>query len=172
MTACHRFTDLRQGPSGRHRQRAADHLLRDARDVYEEGALIFPAVKVQRDYRDIDDVIRMCRARIRVPEQWYGDYLALIGAARIGERELLALGREVGWDALAEHAAAWFDYSEGAWRQRSPPAGGRGHAGRASTTRSRDPAEGLPITVTVRTDPQRGRSRSTCATTRTRCPTA
>jgi N-methylhydantoinase B len=33
-----------------------------ARDVYEEGALIFPAVQVQRDYRDIDDIVRMCRA--------------------------------------------------------------------------------------------------------------
>ena len=44
-----------------------------ARDVYEEGALIFPAVQVQRGYRDIDDIIRMCTTRIRVPEQWYGD---------------------------------------------------------------------------------------------------
>src|SRR3954453_22604781 len=57
-----------------------------ARDVYEEGALIFPAVQVQRDYADIEDIIRMCRLRIRVPEQWWGDYQALIGAARIGAR--------------------------------------------------------------------------------------
>ena len=64
----------------------------DARDVYEEGALIFPAVQVQQDYQDIEDIIRMCQMRIRVPEQWWGDYLATLGAARIGERELLALG--------------------------------------------------------------------------------
>src|SRR3954464_909587 len=57
-----------------------------ARDVYEEGSLIFPAVRVQRDYRDVEDIIRMCRRRIRVPDQWYGDYLAMLGAARIGER--------------------------------------------------------------------------------------
>ena len=69
-----------------------------ARDVYEEGALIFPAVQIQRDYNDIDDIVRMCRMRIRVPDQWWGDYLAMLGAVRIGERELLALGREVGWD--------------------------------------------------------------------------
>ena len=25
--------------------------------------------------------------RIRVPEVWYGDYLAIVGAARIGEQE-------------------------------------------------------------------------------------
>jgi N-methylhydantoinase B len=83
-----------------------------ARDVYEEGALIFPAVQVQRDHKDIDDIIRMCRMRIRVPDQWWGDYLAMVGAARIGERELLALGGEVGWDTLESHARDWFDYSE------------------------------------------------------------
>src|SRR5262249_31775893 len=80
-----------------------------SRDVYEEGALIFPAVQVQRDYRDIDDIVRMCRARIRVPDQWVGDFRALIGAARTGERELLAIGREIGWEALTAHIREWFD---------------------------------------------------------------
>ena len=61
-----------------------------AADVYQEGALIFPCVQVQRDFQDIDDIIRMCERRIRVPEQWYGDYLAAVGAARIGERSLKA----------------------------------------------------------------------------------
>ena len=67
-----------------------------ARDVYEEGSLIFPAVRVQRDYKDIDDIIRMCRRRIRVPEQWYGDYLAMLGAARIGEARLKELCAKYG----------------------------------------------------------------------------
>ena len=83
-----------------------------ARDVYEEGALIFPAVKIQEDYRDIEDIIRMCRMRIRVPEQWWGDYL---GCARRGpDRRARAARarREVGWDALARYAEDWFDYSE------------------------------------------------------------
>jgi N-methylhydantoinase B/oxoprolinase/acetone carboxylase alpha subunit len=62
-----------------------------ARDVYEEGALIFHAVRIQKDYRDIDDIIRMCRLRIRVPEQWWGDYLAALSAVRIGEQALLEL---------------------------------------------------------------------------------
>jgi len=52
-----------------------------ARDVYEEGALIFPCVQVQRDYQDIEDIIRMCELRIRVPDQWHGDYLAMMGSA-------------------------------------------------------------------------------------------
>ncbi len=83
-----------------------------ARDVYNEGALIFPAVRIQTDYRDNLDIIRMCEMRIRVPEQWWGDYLAALGAARIGEREILALGAEVGWDMLDQYAEQWFDYSE------------------------------------------------------------
>lgn len=84
-----------------------------ARDVYEEGALIFPAVKVQSDYVTNEDLVRMCEMRIRVPEQWKGDFLATLGAARIGERELLALGAEIGWDALDQFVVQWLDYSEG-----------------------------------------------------------
>ena len=83
-----------------------------ARDVYEEGSLIFPAVRVQRDYRDIDDVIRMCRRRIRVPDQWYGDYLAMVGAARIGEARLKELCGKYGAETLTEFVEEWFDYSE------------------------------------------------------------
>ncbi|PCI54386.1 MAG: hydantoinase [Alphaproteobacteria bacterium] len=83
-----------------------------ARDVYEEGALIFPAMKIQHNYQDIDDIIRMCKMRIRVPEQWYGDYLAALGSARIGEREIIEMGREFGWDTLHAFADQWFDYSE------------------------------------------------------------
>ena len=59
-----------------------------ARDVYEEGALIFPCVRIQRNFETIEDIVRMCRARIRVPEQWHGDFLAGLGSARIGERRL------------------------------------------------------------------------------------
>ena len=83
-----------------------------ARDVYEEGSLIFPAVRVQQDYQDVDDVIRMCRRRIRVPDQWYGDYLAMLGAARIGEARLKELCAKYGAATLAEFVEEWFDYSE------------------------------------------------------------
>jgi N-methylhydantoinase B len=83
-----------------------------ARDVYEEGALIFPCVRVQRDYTDIDDIMRMCRARIRVPDQWYGDYLASVGASRIAERRIHDLAKKFGVDDLEDFVDAWFDYSE------------------------------------------------------------
>ncbi|BCW34608.1 N-methylhydantoinase B [Arthrobacter sp. StoSoilA2] len=83
-----------------------------ARDVYEEGALIFPCVRIQRDYTDIDDIIRMCRSRIRVPDQWYGDYLASVGASRIAERRIHELAAKFGVDDLVDFVDAWFDYSE------------------------------------------------------------
>jgi N-methylhydantoinase B len=134
-----------------------------ARDVYEEGALIFPAVKVQQDYRDIDDVLRMCRMRIRVPEQWQGDYLAMVGAARIGERELQALGRELGWDFLAAYADEYFDYSEA----RMAAALTAIPSGRMSETSVHDalpgmPAggmsgAGIPIRVDIHVDAEAGR---------------
>jgi N-methylhydantoinase B len=83
-----------------------------ARDIYEEGALIFPCVTVQRDYSDVQDVIRMCQRRIRVPEQWYGDYLATLGAARIAERRLKELCEQYGRDTVRAFVREWFDYSE------------------------------------------------------------
>jgi N-methylhydantoinase B len=59
-----------------------------ARDVYHEGAIVFPCVRIQRNRETIEDIVRICRARIRVPDQWYGYFLAGLGAARIGERRL------------------------------------------------------------------------------------
>lgn len=83
-----------------------------ASDVYEEGALIFPCVKVQEDYEHCHDILRMCQRRIRVPKMWWGDYLGMLGSLRIGERELLALGDDIGWDTLEAYTSTWFDYSE------------------------------------------------------------
>ncbi|WP_246722595.1 hydantoinase B/oxoprolinase family protein [Aureimonas sp. OT7] len=129
----------------------------DASDVFEEGALIFSAAKIQSDYTDNQDLVRMCRARIRVSEQWWGDYLATLGAVRIGERELLELGAELGWDALEEYAQSWFDYSEDKMVQ----AIRRLPSGRASIASAHDPfpgvPNGIPITVTVEVDADSGR---------------
>jgi N-methylhydantoinase B len=124
-----------------------------ARDVYEEGALIFPATKIQRDYQDIDDIVRICEMRIRVPEQWRGDYLASLGAARIGERELLSLGAELGWDVFAETIEDWFDYSE----QRMNSAIRALPAGSASAQCIHDPMpgtpeDGIPVNATITVD--------------------
>ncbi len=122
--------------------------LGDVVDVYEEGALIFSATKIQSDYKNNDDIIRMCKARIRVPEQWWGDYLASLGSVRIGERELLDLGREVGWDTLEDYAEAWFDYSEGKMIDalRKLP------SGRTVVHTAHDPFPGVPDGIPTKVD--------------------
>ena len=148
----HRFTMLAKAHQADCGNATPTTYAAEARDVYEEGALIFPCVRVQQDYSDIDDIIRMCEARIRVPEQWRGDYLALVGSARVGERRMLELGAEVGWEVLADYTAAWFDYSEKRMVDaiRSLP------SGTVTGTSVHDPfpnvPDGVPITAVVRVD--------------------
>lgn len=115
-------------------------------DVYEEGALLFDAFKAQSDYRDNDDLLRTCRLRIRVPEQWWGDYLALLGAVRVGERRVLQLGEEFGWDVLESFTREWFDYSEGAMVE----AISRLPSGRVTATAAHDAYPGAPEGVDLR----------------------
>ncbi|MEM8800009.1 MAG: hydantoinase B/oxoprolinase family protein [Pseudomonadota bacterium] len=154
----HRFTVLTKAHQADCGNAAPTTYMGSARDVYEEGALIFPSVQIQRNYEDIDDIIRMCEMRIRVPEQWRGDYLATIGSARIGEREILALGREVGWDKLEAFTEQWFEYSENLMieKLRTLPKGA------AQGQSTHDPIPGTPpdgITVTAKVEafPEEGR---------------
>lgn len=127
-----------------------------ARDVYEEGALIFPCVRVQHERHDIDDIIRMCRRRIRVPDQWYGDYLATLGAARIGERRLKELCEQYGRDVVRAFVSEWFDYSERRMVEavRQLPAGEL--IGRATHDPYPGVPDGVPLTVKVTIDPDEG----------------
>jgi len=154
----HRFTVLAKAHQADIGNSQPTTYMAEARDVYHEGALLFPAVQVQRDGQDIDDIIRMCELRIRVPHQWRGDYLSTVGAARIGEKALTELAREAGWDRLEAFARQWFDYSEA----RMADAIGRLPAGRVIGSSTHDPfpglpAEGLTITAKVDVDPAQGR---------------
>ena len=119
-----------------------------AADVYEEGALLFDAFKVQSDYTDNEDLLRMCRLRIRVPEQWWGDYLALLGAVRVGERRMLDLGHELGWDTLDQFVGEWFEYSERSMAE----AIAQLPSGRVTAISRHDPVPGMPEGIDVRAD--------------------
>ena len=122
-------------------------------DVYQEGALIFPSVQVQRDFQTNADFARMCQMRIRVPDQWWGDFLAMLGAVRIGEQEITAMAAELGWDKLTGFSAEWLDYSE----RRMVDAIRALPAGTACRSSTHDPlgtpASGIPVNVTVTIDP-------------------
>ncbi|MGE0237413.1 MAG: hydantoinase B/oxoprolinase family protein [Parvibaculaceae bacterium] len=152
----HRFTVLAKAHQADCGNSVPTTYMASARDIYEEGALIFPVVRVQEDYADCADILRMCEMRIRVPEQWRGDYLAIMGSARIGERALLQLGKELGWNQLAAFSSAWLDYGEArmAATIRSLPAG----TAIASTRHDPFPhvPEGVPITATVTVKPESG----------------
>lgn len=150
----HRFTVLVKAHQADIGDSAPTTYFAGARDVYEEGALIFPAVKVQQDYQINQDIVRMCRARIRVPDQWYGDFLAMIGAARCGEQELLGLGAEVGWDVLDSFSQAWLAYGERQMCDRIATL----PVGTATASSRHDampgtPPEGVEVKATVQIDP-------------------
>ena len=127
-----------------------------ARDIYEEGGLIFPAVRVQRDREDVQDIIRMCKRRIRVADQWYGDYLAMVGAARIGEAGLKDLAGRYGTDTLLAFIEEWFDYSE----RRMAHVISQMPAGTVTGSGCHDPfgpaPDGIPINVKITVDPGAG----------------
>jgi N-methylhydantoinase B len=131
-----------------------------AADVYEEGALIFPCVRIQRDYADVDDIVRMCRRRIRVPEVWYGDYLAMLAAGRIAEQRLQALCERFGREHILEFIDAWFDYTE----RRARRAIGALPAGTLRVETRLDPypglEDGLTLGATLEVDPAVGRVRA------------
>lgn len=129
-----------------------------ALDVYNEGALIFTSTQVQRDYEDIDDIITMCRSRIRVPDQWYGDYRAQIGAARLAERRLKEVCDKYGVDTVIEHLGWWVEYGE----QMTIEAIKKLPAGSAEATVWHDPIEGIlpdgfEVNAKVTVDPEAAR---------------
>ena len=126
-----------------------------AKDVYEEGALIFPCVRIQRDYKTIDDIVRMCALRIRVPEQWRGDFLAALGAARVGERRLKEVCKKYGKEQIKEFIVGWMDYAERRMAQaiHSLP------KAELENSTTHDPfegivPEGIPINIKLSIDPE------------------
>ena len=128
-----------------------------AKDVYEEGALIFPCVRVQRDFEMIEDIIRMCRARIRAPDRWYGDFLATLGAARIGERGLKELCAKYGTATIKAFIEQWLDYSERSIAQaiRKLPKANVAASGMHDPVPPLLP-DGIPINVVIDIDPDAG----------------
>jgi len=149
----HRFTMVAKAHQADCGNSLATTYMGGARDVYQEGALIFPAVRVQENYQDVEDIVRMCKMRIRVPEQWWGDYLAEMGAARIGERELMALAAEIGWDTLDAFTDQWFEYSE----KRMTAEIARLPAGEMTVSSAHDPfpgaEDGIEVKVKLAIDP-------------------
>ena len=128
-----------------------------ARDVYEEGAVIFPCVRVQKNYEEVRDIIRMAERRIRGFDVWYGDYLAGLGAVRLAERRLKEFCGSFGVDTVKQFIVEWLDYSErmAAAKIATLP------AGRITGKTCLDPfpgaPDGIPLKVTIDVDPEVGK---------------
>jgi N-methylhydantoinase B len=124
-----------------------------ARDVYEEG-LIFPCVRIQRDGKDIPEVIDMCRANIRAPQQFYGDYLACLAAVRTGERGIQDICRRYGLDVVQAFLDQYQVYAE----DMAVAAIRRLPAGRIEKEARHDSdlpelADGIPVRAILTVDP-------------------
>ncbi|MCY4480986.1 MAG: hydantoinase B/oxoprolinase family protein, partial [Rhodospirillales bacterium] len=124
-----------------------------AKTIYEEG-LHFPGVRVEQGYKELRDIIRMARIKVRVPDLWYGDYLAQVGACRTAERRIKELVEKYGPETIAEFVEAWMAYGErrAAAAIRTMPAGTWSYENR------HDPLpgvadEGIPVRAKVTVDP-------------------
>jgi N-methylhydantoinase B len=128
-----------------------------ALDVYNEGALIFPCVRIQHRYQENRDIIRMCERRIRAFDTWYGDYLATLGAARLAERRLKEFCERFGLARTREFVTEWLDYCE----QMARESISRLPAGRITARTCLDPfprlPDGIPLQATIDIDPVAGK---------------
>jgi N-methylhydantoinase B len=128
-----------------------------ALDVYNEGAPIFPMVRIQRDREDNQDIIRICERRIRAFDIWHGDYLATLGAARLAERRLQELCAALGGlEGTREFVTAWLDYCE----RMAAEAISELPAGRVVSRTALDPfprlPDGISLKATIDVDPVAG----------------
>lgn len=128
-----------------------------AATVYEEGPH-FPAVRIQTDYEDHQDIVRLCRENIRAGDiQWYGDYRAQVAAVRAGERGLIDLCDEYGAGVVTQFVSDWLAYSETMMAEaiRDLPPTATEH------TSYHDPIpgapDGVPVTVRLTIDPDDAR---------------
>jgi N-methylhydantoinase B len=124
-----------------------------AKDVYEEG-LTLPCVRIQKDYRDVSEVIDICRANVRVPDQFYGDYLAVLAAVRTGENRLVELCRKHGLSKLEAFLEEFQKYAQ----RMAVDAIRRLPAGKVTKevlydSEYPDLPEGIPIRATLTVDP-------------------
>jgi N-methylhydantoinase B len=127
-----------------------------AATIYQEG-MHFPCVRVQRQGRDLDDVIRMGLFKIRVSKIWYGDYRAQVGACRTGEHRLQELVARYGKETIKAFVESWIGYGE----RRAVEAIRKLPSGTWTCVSSHDPVpgvadDGVPIRATVTVDAEGG----------------
>lgn len=134
--------------------------------IFQEG-VHFPCVRIQENFEDKKDILRIGFQKIRAPNMWYGDYRAQVGACRTGERRLKELVTKYGVETIRLFIEEWMAYGErrAIAAIKALPAGTyeyevchdpvKGVADDGISVRAKvtvDPVEGL-ITVDVRDNP-------------------
>lgn len=82
-----------------------------ARDIYEE-AMHFPGVRVCRDHKPIEDIVRFLGYNIRYPEHWYGDFLAQVGSLWTAEKRIKSLCDRFSTDVVKGCFSEALNYGE------------------------------------------------------------
>jgi N-methylhydantoinase B/oxoprolinase/acetone carboxylase alpha subunit len=87
-----------------------------AQDIYQEGLRI-PSVKLVREGRLVDDVLRLILANVRTPDERRGDLLAQLMSLQRGEQRLLEIVKRHGPVAVTRNIQRLQDYSERLMRE-------------------------------------------------------
>jgi len=82
-----------------------------ATDIWQEGLRITPLKLYDRGEMR-RDVMQMIATNVRHPRDFRGDLAAMIGSAHVGERRVLALAEEFGWDVTDAAIEAVLDGAE------------------------------------------------------------
>ncbi|MGF7162978.1 N-methylhydantoinase B [Rhodoligotrophos appendicifer] len=82
-----------------------------AKTIYEEG-MHFPCVRIGRNHKPHQDILRMGLYKIRASDIWLGDLRAQIGACRTAETRLRDVVGRYGREVIADFVEEWFAYGE------------------------------------------------------------
>ncbi|NRP75629.1 Acetophenone carboxylase delta subunit [Ensifer psoraleae] len=128
-----------------------------AATIYEEG-LHFPCVRIQENYADKADIVRIGLTKIRASQFWFGDYLAQVGASRVGERRLKELLVKYGKAVIEDFVEDWILYG----KRRAAAAISQLPSGTWTYETAHDPVPGvaeagIPVKVQVTVDSAAGR---------------
>ena len=82
-----------------------------ATEIWQEGIRITP-LRLYEKGELRRDVMEMIATNVRHPRDFRGDLAAMIGSARVGERRLLALASEFGWETTYAAIEAVLDSAE------------------------------------------------------------
>jgi N-methylhydantoinase B/oxoprolinase/acetone carboxylase alpha subunit len=83
----------------------------DNTDVFQEG-LRLPWIRLCRDGRPVEDVIRVIRANVRIPRMTMGDVNAQLAACTIADRALNELADRYGSERLTQLMTRLVDHTE------------------------------------------------------------